>query len=337
MKAWTLTDFGIDNLTRSDVPTPEPGPRELLVEVGAVSLNFRDKAIAEGLYEPGRMPKGLIPVSDAAGRIVQIGTDVTRWAVGDRVVSHLYSGWRDGAAGRDEGARALGGPLDGGLAEYMVLEADSVVAAPAAMTDVQAATLPIAALTAWFALVEYGNLQAADTVLTQGTGGLSLFAIQLASALGARVIATSSSDDKLAHAVALGAAETINYRTTPAWDQEARALTDGRGVDHVLDVVGGDSLDRSIAASRVGGRVTVAGFIDGQRSSIDLMSVIFGRTRLQGIAVGHLRAFERLIAFLDRHAIEPVIDAVYGFEDAREAFAHLDRGPFGKVAIAVQG
>jgi NADPH:quinone reductase-like Zn-dependent oxidoreductase len=336
LKAWTLNDFGIDNLVRSDVPTPEPGPRQLLVEVGAVSLNFRDKAVAEGLYEPDRMPKGLIPVSDAAGRIVETGADVTRWSVGDRVVSHLYSGWLDGAPGPDENARALGGPLDGGLAEYVVLEEDSVVAAPAAMTDEHAATLPIAALTAWFALVEYGNLQAADTVLTQGTGGLSLFAIQLASALGARVIATSSSDDKLAHAAALGAAETINYRTTPDWDEAARELTGGRGVDHVLDVVGGGNLNRSIAASRVDGRVTVAGFIDGQSSSIDLMALIFGRTRVQGIAVGHLRAFERLIAFLDRHEIEPVIDAVYGFDEVKQAYAHLDRGPFGKLVIKVR-
>jgi NADPH:quinone reductase-like Zn-dependent oxidoreductase len=336
LKAWTLNDFGIDNLVRSDVPTPEPGPHQLLVEVGAASLNFRDKAIVAGLYEPDRMPKGLIPVSDAAGRVVQTGSDVTKWSVGDRVVSHLYSGWLDGAPGLDENARALGGPLDGGLAEYMVLEEDSVVSAPTAMSDEQAATLPIAALTAWFALVEYGNLQAADTVVTQGTGGLSLFAIQLASALGARVIATSSSDDKLASAAALGAAETINYRTTPAWDEAARQLTGGRGVDHVLDVVGGDSLNRSVAATRVGGRVTVAGFIDGQSSNVDLMPVIFGRTRINGIAVGHLRAFERLIAFLDRHRIEPVIDAVYGFDEIKQAYADLERGPFGKIVVKVR-
>jgi NADPH:quinone reductase-like Zn-dependent oxidoreductase len=333
LKAWTLNGFGIDNLVRSDVPTPEPGPRQLLVEVGAVSLNFRDKAIVAGLYEPERMPKGLIPVSDAAGRVVKTGADVTRWSVGDRVVSHLYSGWLDGAAGLDENARALGGPLDGGLAEYMVLEEDSVVSVPTAMSDEQAATLPIAALTAWFALVEYGRLQAGDTLLTQGTGGLSLFAIQLASALGARVIATSSRDDKLARATALGAAETINYRTTPAWDEAARQLTGGRGVDQVLDVVGGDSLNRSVAATRVGGHITVAGFIDGQSSNVDLMPVIFGRTRIRGIAVGHLRAFERLITFLDRHQIEPVIDAVYGFDEVKQAYADLDRGPFGKIVV----
>jgi NADPH:quinone reductase-like Zn-dependent oxidoreductase len=336
LKAWKLNDFGIDNLVSSDVPIPAPGPRQVLVEVGAVSLNFRDKAIVAGLYEPDRMPKGLIPGSDAAGRIAQAGTDVTRWSVGDRVVSHLYSGWLDGDAGLDENARALGGPLDGGLAEYMLLEEDSIVAAPTAMTDEQAATLPIAALTAWFALVEYGNLQAADTLLTQGTGGLSLFAIQLASALGARVISTSSSDDKLARAVALGAAETINYRNTPEWDEAARELTGGRGVDHVLDVVGGEGLNRSVAASRVGGRVTVAGFIDGQSSNVDLMPVIFGRTRIRGIAVGHLRAFERLIAFLDRHEIKPVVDAVHGFDEVKQAYADLDRGPFGKIVIKVR-
>jgi NADPH:quinone reductase-like Zn-dependent oxidoreductase len=150
---------------------------------------------------------------------------------------------------------------------------------------------------------------------------------------GGRVIATSSSDDKLARATALGAAETINYGTTPAWDEAARRLTGGRGVDHVLDVVGADNLNRSVAATRVGGRVTVAGFIDGQSSNVELMPLIFGRTRVRGIAVGHLRAFERLIAFLDGHQIEPVVDAVYGFDDVKQAYAHLDRGPLGKIVV----
>lgn len=334
MKAWTLKDFGLDNLTLTDVPTPEPGPRQLLAEVSAVSLNFRDKAIAEGLYEPERMPRGLIPVSDVVGRVVATGADVTRWREGDRVLSHLYTGWLDGEAGPDEGARALGGPLDGGLAQYILLEEDAILAAPAALSDQQAATLPIAALTAWFSLVEYGRLQAADTVLIQGTGGLSLFALQLASALGARTIVTSSSDEKLDRAKALGAAETVNYAKTPAWDEAVRELTGGLGVDHVLDVVGGENLNRSIAATRNGGRVTVAGFLGGAVAGVELLSVIFGRTELRGVCVGHLRAFERMNAFLDRHAIEPVIDGVYGFEDTKEAFDHLTRGPFGKVVIS---
>lgn len=197
MKAWLLKDFGLDNLQLEEVTTPQPKAGELLVKVGAVSLNFRDKAIVDGIYEPHLVPKPLIPVSDAAGTVVAIGDNVTRFKVGDRVNSHLYSRWLDGEPGPNEPDYCFGSPLPGGMAEYMIIHEDSGVGAPGNMSDIEAATLPIAALTAWYSLVDFGQTQSGQTVLVQGAGGVSIFALQIATALGAKVIATSSSDQNL--------------------------------------------------------------------------------------------------------------------------------------------
>jgi len=335
MKAWLLNDFGLDNLQRADVPTPVPQADELLVKVGAVSLNFRDKAIVDGIYEPDMIPKPLIPVSDAAGTVVAVGSNVTRFKVGDRVNSHLYSRWVDGAPGPNEPDYCFGAPLPGGLAEYMIIHEQSAVAAPANMTDEQASTLPIAALTAWFSLMEVGHLQAGQTVLVQGTGGVSIFALQIAKAAGARVIATSSRDENLEKVKALGASAGINYRQFPAWEQKALELTDGKGVDILLDVVGGDGLNQSVAATKASGIITQIGFLNGQTASLDLMRIIFRQTTIRGIAVGHRASFERMNAFFNEHNILPVVEKVYGFDQAREAYEHLARGPFGKVVIKV--
>lgn len=197
MKAWLLKDFGLENLKLEEVETPVPGPGELLVKVGAVSLNFRDKAIVEGFYEPHLVPKPLIPVSDATGTVVATGQGVSRFSTGDRVNSHLYSRWLEGEPAADEPAWCIGMPLPGGLAEYMIIHEDSAVKAPDSMTDEEASTLPIAALTAWYSLMDIGNLQPGQTVLVQGTGGVSVFAAQIAHAYGARVIAISSNDANL--------------------------------------------------------------------------------------------------------------------------------------------
>lgn len=336
MLAWRLNDFGLDNLRLEEMPTPTPSAGELLVRVSAVSLNFRDKAIIDGIYEPHKMPKGLIPAADAAGEVVAVGAGVTRFAVGDRVMSHFYSRWIDGEPGPDEPDYSLGGPLDGGLAEYMLLEEDTAVASPSSLTDEQASTLPIAALTAWYSLVENGRITEKDTILVQGTGGVSIFAVQFASAFGARVIATSSSDEKLQRVRELGATDLINYRDHPDWDDVVMTLTDGRGVDQVLDVVGGDGLNKSIAATRPGGHINAIGFLSGQTATIDLMQVLFRQTQLHGIAVGHRRSFEQMNAFIDKHQIAPVIEATYAFEDAIAAFEHLNRGAFGKIVIRVR-
>lgn len=335
MKAWRLNDFGLHNLELEEIETPTPRAGELLIRVSAVSLNFRDKAIIDGFYEPAKMPKGLIPAGDAAGEVVALGPGVTRFAVGDRVTSHFYSHWIDGEPGPDEPDFSLGGPLNGGLAEYMILEESTAVASPASLNDEQASTLPIAGLTAWYSLVENGHISSGDTVLVQGTGGVSIFAVQFASAFGARVIATSSSDDKLRRVRDLGASDLINYRDLPDWDQVALALTDGRGVDQLLDVVGGDGINQSVAATKAGGHINLIGFLSGQTAKLDLMQVLFRQTQIHGIAVGHRRAFEDMNAFIDKHEIVPVIDTTYEFTDAIAAFEHLNRGAFGKIVIRV--
>jgi len=335
MKAWLLNDFGLGNLQLGEVPTPVPQAGELLVKVGAVSLNFRDKAIVDGIYEPHLVPKPLIPVSDAAGTVVAVGAGVTRFAVGERVNSHLYSRWIDGAPGPDEPAWCIGMPLPGGLAEYMIIHEDSAVRAPAGMSDAEASTLPIAALTAWYALMDVGHLQPGQTVLVQGTGGVSIFAAQIAAAHGARVIATSSSDANLARVKALGADAGINYRTHPDWEQEVLALTAGKGVDITIDVAGGDGLNQSILATKAAGVVAQVGFLTGQSTALQLMPLIFRQTTIRGIAVAPRTSFDRMNPFLEQHGIRPVIDTVYPFEQAVQAFEHLARGPFGKVVIKV--
>lgn len=335
MKAWQLKGFGLDNLVLGETDTPRPKAGELLVKVGAVSLNFRDKAIVDGFYEPHLVPPDLIPVSDAAGTVVAVGAGVTRFQVGDRVNSHLYSRWLDGAPGPDEPAYCFGSPLPGGLAEYMIIHEQAAVRAPGSMSDQEASTLPIAALTAWYSLVDFGQLQSGQSVLVQGTGGVSIFAVQMAHAMGAKVIATSSRDENLRTVIKLGASAGINYRTTPNWENEVLALTDGKGVDLTLDVAGGEGINQSIAATKAAGRIAQIGFLAGQTTQLNLMPLIFRQTTLRGIAVAPRSSFDRMNPFLDEHRIRPVIDHVYTFEQAREAFEHLARGPFGKVVIKV--
>lgn len=335
MKAWRLHAFGLNNLTLDEIAVPTPGPNDLLIKVGAVSLNFRDKAIVDGIYEPEMIPKPLIPVSDAAGTIVQVGNNVSRFEIGERVTSHLYSKWINGLPAPNEPDFCFGAPLPGGLAQYMVIHEESAVRVPEYLSDEEASTLPIAAVTAWFSLVTYGGLQAGQTVVVQGTGGVSIFGIQIASALGAKVIATTSSDQKGEKARNLGAEEVINYLKIEDWASEVTKLTNGRGADHLLEVVGGEGLKDSVKAVRVGGRISLIGFLNGQKTHLDLMSVIFRQTNIQGIAVGHRAAFEEMNKAFELHQIRPVIDSVYNFEDAVKAYEHLARGAFGKIVIKV--
>lgn len=335
MKAWLLKDFGLENLQIAEVETPAPGPGELLVKVGAVSLNFRDKAIVDGIYEPHSVPKPLIPVSDAAGTIVAVGEGVSRFSIGERVNSHLYSRWLDGEPAADEPAWCMGMPLPGGLAEYMIIHEDSAVRAPDNMTDEEASTLPIAALTAWYSLMDIGHLQPGQTVLVQGTGGVSVFATQIAHALGARVIATSSNDANLERIKALGADEGINYKKYPNWEEKVLELTNGKGADVTVEVAGGKGINQSIAATKVAGTIAQVGFLTGQTSVLDLMPLIFRQTTLRGIAVAPRSSFDRMNPFLTQHNIKPVIEQVYSFSEAVKAFQHLSRGAFGKIVIKI--
>lgn len=281
------------------------------------------------------MPKPLIPVSDAVGVVVAVGDGVTRFKAGDRVNSHLYSRWLDGEPGPDEPAYCFGMSLPGGLAEFMIIHEDSAVRAPVGMSDEEASTLPIAALTAWYSRVDVGNLQPDQTVLVQGTGGVSIFAAQIAAAHGARVIATSSSDANLEKVKAFGVSDGVNYRTHPDREKKVLQLTGGKGVDVTIDVAGGEGLNQSVRATKAAGVIAQVGFLTGQTTHLQLMPVIFRQTTIRGIAVAPRTSFDRMNPFLDKHGIKPVIDKVYAFDEAVQAFEHLARGPFGKVVIKV--
>lgn len=335
MKAWQKQGVGLDNLKLVELEVPKPGPKQILIRVKAVSLNFRDKSIMDGDYLPELMSKPFVPVSDAAGVVISIGSEVTAFKEGDRVVSHLYTKWIEGTPTQDYAPTAVGGPNDGGLAEYMLLDEAAAVMTPSNMTDEEASTLPIAALTVWFSLVEYGNIKAGDTVLVQGTGGVSIYAIQIASALGARVIATTSSDEKGERVKALGAHEIINYVKTPNWEEEVLRLTDGKGVQHLLEVVGGDSINHSINAIAPQGYIYIVGFLKSMMAEVNLFALLAKQARVQGIYVGHRKAFDDMNRAFEQLKIKPVIDTVYSFSEAVEAYEHLGRGAFGKIVIKV--
>lgn len=335
MKAWQLTGFGLDNLVLNDVPQPEPGPGEVLVRISAVSLNYRDKLLYDGNYNP-HLEFPITQVADAVGEVVALGPDVNRFRIGDRVVTNYCTTWVDGPPKGKESLYTLGNIIPGALAEYLVLTEEALALAPAYLTDEEAAAIPCAALTAWYALVEKGGLKPGQTVLVQGTGGVSLFGLQIAHALGATVIITSSSDDKLARAKALGATHTINYARTPAWEKEALALTDNQGVDHILEVVGGNAVNQSIEALKPEGQISIIGILDGFSSEIPLFSLIKKQAVLRGISVGPRRALEDMLRKFDELKLHPVIDSVHGFNDARAAFDRLEKGAFGKIVIRVR-
>ncbi|MBB3356977.1 MULTISPECIES: NAD(P)-dependent alcohol dehydrogenase [unclassified Novosphingobium] len=337
MQRWQLPAFGIDKLELMEVPLPEPGRGELLVRVSAVSLNYRDKLVVEGDLLPRAPEMPFTPVSDMAGEVVAIGEGVSRFKQGDRVLGNFWTTWLDGEAPVDMSrhGRSLGGPLPGMLAEYVLLHEDIAVAAPASLTDREASTLPIAALTAWFALVETGRIKPGQTVLVQGTGGVALFGLQIARASGAKVIVTSRSAAKLERAKALGAWGVIDTAVTPQWSDVALDLTGGRGVDHILELIGGDNIAQSAAALTGGGRVSQVGFLKDADIVLSVVPMMLKRAILQGITVGHRRAFEDMVQAFDTLALKPVIDRTYPFTEARAAFDHLERGPFGKVVIDI--
>jgi NADPH:quinone reductase-like Zn-dependent oxidoreductase len=339
MKRWQLPSFGLKNLELAEAPVPTPDRNDLLIRVAAASLNYRDRLVVEGELLPDKPAMPFVPVSDMVGEIVAVGVDVTHFKVGDRVLGNFWTQWIDGEPPREMTAHglSLGGPLPGVLAEYVTLDQDIAVRAPASLTDEQASTLPVAALTAWFALIETGHLTAGDTVLVQGTGGVALFGLQIARAFGARVIVTSRSAEKLERAKALGASGVIDTSKTPDWSVPALQLTGGHGVDHVLELIGGDNLRDSAAALASGGRIAQIGFLKGLEIALPAVPMMLKRAIVQGITVGHRRAFEDMNRAIDEHGIKPVIDSVYGFHDAPAAFDHLERGPFGKLVVSVAG
>jgi NADPH:quinone reductase-like Zn-dependent oxidoreductase len=336
MRAYQLPQAGsIDALVKIDRPTPKPDRRQVLVKVKACSLNFRDLAIVLGKYRMPTRPN-VIPLSDGAGEVVEVGRDVTRVKAGDRVAGCFFQRWQGGAPAPDTHASALGGGIDGMLADYALLEEDGVVKLPAHLSLEEGATLPCAAVTAWHALMEHARIMPGQTVLVQGTGGVSIFALQLARLAGAEVIATSSSDEKLARAKALGAAHGVNYKATPDWDKAAVELTGGLGVDHVVEVGGAGTLPHSLRAIRVGGKITLIGVLAGA-GEINPTLIFSRRANVQGISVGSTQMFEAMNRAIAAGRLKPVIDKVFAFDEAPAAYRHLQSAQhFGKVVIRIE-
>ncbi|HEY1980994.1 MAG TPA: NAD(P)-dependent alcohol dehydrogenase [Xanthobacteraceae bacterium] len=337
MRAYQLTKggAGIDALQQVERPDPKPAYRQVLVKVKACSLNFRDLGIVRGTY---RMPvkENIIPLSDGAGEVVAVGPGVARVKVGDRVASCFFQRWFGGESTADVHASALGGSIDGMLADYAVLEEDGVVKIPQHLSLEEGATLPCAGVTAWHAMIEHAKLKAGNTILLQGTGGVSIFGLQFAHAMGVRAIITSSSDEKLKHAEKLGAAFGINYKTTPDWEKAAMEFTGGTGVDHVIEVGGAATLARSFGAIRVGGKVSLIGGLSGGATELNPGLIFSRRANVQGISVGSTQMFLAMARAIEVNAIKPVIDKVFAFADARDAYRHMASGAhFGKIVISV--
>ena len=336
MKAFEMRDaWGLDHLVECERPAPEPGPTEVLVRMQAASLNYRDHVMLQRGYgaRSGELP--IVPVSDGAGEVVAVGADVSRVAVGDLVCPCFSQSWITGPLREEYGSGVLGGPRDGVLQRFMALDERGVVKAPAGWDALAAATLPCAALTAWNAVVETGGVKAGDTVLVQGTGGVSLFALQFARMHGARVVATSGSAEKRARVEALGADLVVDYRADAEWGRAARAFAAGRGVDLVVEVGGAGTLEQSLRAVRVGGTLAMIGVLSGARAEVNLGLVVTRDIDLKGITVGNRDMFEDMVAAIDRNGLAPQIDdRVWEFDEAREALAALPQGRhYGKICI----
>lgn len=334
MKAVEAQRFSIDGLAVVERPIPSPRRGEILLRVNAASLNYRDLVVLSGTYIPN-LALPYVPVSDCCGTVAAVGEDVTRFAVGDRVVPCYIRGWRDGALTAEQRfGQTLGGPLPGVLQEYILVPADEAIAAPAHLSDAEAATLPIAALTAWTCLMQ-GGLKVGDTVLVQGTGGVALFALQIAKAAGARVVALTSTAEKTAFLKTLGADIVVNYRETPDWGQAVKAATGGRGADIVVETTG-NSLAQSLAAVAFGGFIGVIGFVGGAEVALNIRQLIGPNVRIEGIVVGSQAGLLALARAMEMHAIKPVIDSVFPLEKTADAFRHLERaGHVGKIVVTL--
>jgi NADPH:quinone reductase-like Zn-dependent oxidoreductase len=335
MRAYELPKrTGIDDLVIVERPMPKPGPRQALVKVRACSLNFRDLAIVLGTYR-AQVKENVIPLSDGAGEVTEVGPGVTRVKAGDRVAASFFPRWMGGPIRAENVQIALGGSIDGMLAEYALIEEDALIKLPDHFSFDDGATLPCAALTAWQALAVHGQVVPGDIVLMQGTGGVSIFALQFAKLMGARTIITSSSDEKLARAKALGADHTINYKTTPEWDKAALEITGGYGVDQVIEVGGSRTLEQSLRAVRIGGSISVIGVLTGA-GEINPTFILGRRADVRGMSVGSVEMFHAMVRAIEATKLKPVIDKVFGFDEGREAFRYMEAAKhFGKIVVRV--
>jgi len=336
VKAYELVKgcISLEGLRLVEKPQPEPGTGQLLVRMRAASLNYRDQLVVSGGYFGGTVARDTIPLSDGAGEVVDVGAAVTRFKSGDRVAGTFFLGWIDGPPGGPLQAR--GAPADGVLTEYALLDEADTVAIPNNLSFEEAATLPCAGVTAWHAVVITCGVKPGDTVLVLGTGGVSIFALQFAKAAGARVIMTSSSDEKLARGRALGAAEGINYRRTPDWEKEVLEVTGNRGVDVVVEVGGPGTLARSMQAVAFAGKITLIGVLAGLKGDTNPHPIMRKGASMHGIFVGNRAMFESMNVAIEVNGIKPVVDKVFAFEQAAEAYRYQQSGAhFGKVVIRI--
>lgn len=326
--------FTMDGLRLEEVDVPRPGHGQVLVRIRAVSLNFRDLLMIGGSYSRNlKLP--LVPLSDGAGEVVEVGAGVARWKAGDAVIPIFFQNWLAGGITPSVPPSALGGACDGVLQEYALFGEEGLVPLPSHLSHEEGATLPCAGVSAWNCLYS-GDLTCGDTVLVQGSGGVSVFALQLARAAGARVIATSGSDAKAERLKALGASDVINYRTEPAWEKRVLDLTDARGVDIVVEVGGAATLAQSIKATRLGGHISLLGVLAGQRGEVNPLPAVMKAIRIHGIYVGSRAMFEAMNRVLVQHALHPVIDRVFPFSQVNDALRHLESGAHvGKVVITL--
>jgi NADPH:quinone reductase-like Zn-dependent oxidoreductase len=336
MKAWRfLKSFGLENLECIELPDPEPGPGQAVIGVRSCSLNYRDLVVSKGGYGKAVKPP-LTPLSDGAGEVLAVGQGVTRVQPGDRVAAIFMQGWLDGSPDDAKAATALGGSIDGMLTEKICLNAEGLVRIPDHLSFEEAASLPCAAVTAWHSLFDSGNLRPGQSVLVQGTGGVSVFALQFAKMAGARVIATTSGRDGREERLrALGADAVVNYRTSPDWDRPVREFTAGQGVDHVIEVGGAGTLPLSLKSVRRGGHIALIGVLSGG-GEVDPRFIFLKQVRIQGIYVGSRQMFEDMNRALTASGMHPVIDRVFGFGEVPAALNYLESGAhFGKVCIRI--
>ena len=338
MKAMVLrTATGAEALELTEMPDPKPGPGDVLVRMRASSLNWRDSLILKGGYRKQQKAENLIPLTDGAGEVVEVGSDVEGWKPGDRVTASFCPNWVGGEPDKKAIESAPGKSEDGMLCELKTFRPHALVRTPDHLSDIEAASLPCAGLTAWSALITLGQIKPGDLLLTQGTGGVSLFALQFAKMAGAEVIITSSSDDKLARTRDLGADHVINYNTNPDWGRTALEISGGGGVDHVVELGGTQTLKQSLMAVRPGGIVSMIGVLSGATfGDILLPFVVSRQVRLQGVTVGSRQGLEAMCRAMATHGVKPVVDSVYAMADTAAAMAHLNSGKhFGKVCIEI--
>lgn len=334
MKAFITLGDGINNLKLSELPVPEPKANEILLKITAASLNYRDLLVINGV-ESWKPLSLRIPISDGVGEVVAVGSGVSRWKAGDRVAGLFLPKWLDGDLTPEKYVSPLGGAVaDGVLAEYVVFNEEAVVRIPDNLSDIEAATLPVAALTAWHAVARRSRVRKGETVLIQGTGGVSLFALQFVHAFRAQPIVISSSDEKLEKTKALGASATINYKKFPNWEERVIELTGGKGVDHVIETVGGENLNRSLNAVKLSGTISFIGLIAGLSAPINTYQFVQKNVAIHGIETGSREMFEEMNQFIELKNLKPSIDKTFAFEEIKEALKYLDSGShLGKVTI----